>query len=96
MKVQVGDKIKVPNERRRYTVQARDNRYIIATKYINLHYTVLYFIIDLEKKMRGPDNMVFCFGYETILQCEERLAELQSGQIELSGRRSIPLDVDVE
>lgn len=96
MKVQVGDKIKIPGERRRYTVQARDNRYVIATKWLNLHNTVLYFIIDLKERMRGPDDRVFCSGYETILQCEERLEELQKGEIFLSRRRSIALDIDIE
>lgn len=96
MRVQVGDKVKIPDEKRNYTVQARDNRYIICTKPFNLQHTVEYFIVDLEEKWRAPDNMVFCFGYETREQCEERLSELQSGQIELSRRRGIPLDIDIE
>lgn len=96
MKLKVNDKIKVPNERQRYTVQARDDRFIIATKPCNIHHTVLYFIIDLECKMRGPDNMIFCSGYETREQCEERLKELQEGQIEVSSRHGIELDLDVE
>ena len=40
--------------------------------------------------------MIFCSGYETILQCEERLKELQSGKIEVSWRRGIDLDIDIE
>lgn len=96
MKVQVGDKIKIPSEKRRYTVQARDDRYVICTKYFNLQNTVFYFIVDLKEKWRAPDNMIFCSGYETQEQCEERLSELQSGQIELSRRRGIPLDIDIE
>ena len=96
MKVQVGDKVKLPDEKRRYTVQARDDRYIICTKYFNLQNTVMYFIVDLKNKWRAPDNMIFCFGYETREQCEERLADLQSGTIELSQRRGIPLDIDIE
>ena len=40
--------------------------------------------------------ITFCMGYETDEQCEERLKELQQGKIELSGRKSIPLDVEVE
>ena len=35
--------------------------------------------------------MVFCSGYETQEQCEERLKELQSGRIEVSRRNSVPL-----
>lgn len=96
MKVKVGDKVKIPNERRRYTVQARDDRYIICTKWINLQNTVLYFIIDLEARRRAPDYMVFCRGYETREMCEERLKELQSGELELSWRRGIDLDIDIE
>lgn len=96
MKVKVGDKVKIPNERRRYTVDARDDRFIICTKWLNLQHTVLYFIVDLKERRRGPDNMVFCSGYETILQCEERLRELQEGKIEVSRRRGIDLDIDIE
>lgn len=94
--VKVGDKIYVPNEKRPYKVKCRDNRYIICTKPMNLYHTVLYFIIDLHRGLRGPDNMVFCSGYETDEQCQDRLKELQSGQIEVSTRRSVKLDVLVQ
>ena len=96
MKVQVGDKVKIPDQRRRFTVQARDERYIICTKWLNLHHTVIYFIVDLKERKRGPDDRVFCSDYETILQCKERLQELQKGEIFLSRRRSIDLDIDIE
>lgn len=94
MRVQVGDKVYVPKEKKPYRVKARDDRYIICTK--PCFGTVLYFIVDLKERWRAPDNMVFCFGYETKEQCEERLAELQRGEIELSQRRGIPLDIDIE
>lgn len=94
MRVQVGDKVYVPKEKKPYRVKARDDRYIICTK--PCFGTVLYFIVDLKERWRAPDNMVFCFGYETEEQCKERLAELQSGKIELSRRRGIPLDIDIE
>lgn len=96
MIVKQGDKIFVPNEKKPYTVRCRDERYIICTKPMNLCHTVLYFIIDLKDKWRAPDNMVFCCGYETDEQCLERLKELQNGEIELSLRRGVELDVDVE
>lgn len=94
MRVQVGDKVYVPKEKKPYRVKARDDRYIICTK--PCFGTVLYFIVDLKERWRAPDNMVFCSGYETEEQCKERLAELQSGEIELSCRRGIPLDIDIE
>lgn len=96
MKVAVGDRVYVPTDKRPYTVKARDERYIICTKPFAAKHTVLYFIIDLEEKRRGPDNMVFCSGYETDEECAERLQELQSGEIEVSYRRGIPLDIDIE
>lgn len=96
MKVKVGDKVYIPNQKRPYTVRARDDRYIICTKPFNARHTVLYFIVDLVDKWRGPDNMIFCMGYETDADCQERLQELQNGTIEVSIRRGIPLDIDIE
>ena len=96
MRVEVGDKVYVPNEKRPYRVRVRDERYIICTKPFNPQKTVLYFIIDLKDKWRAPDNMIFCLGYESDEDCIERLKELQDGTIELSLRRGIPLDIDIE
>ena len=96
MKVKVGDKVYIPTDKRPYTVKARDERYIICTKPFNARHTVLYFIIDLVNKWRAPDNMIFCHGYETDEDCAARLEELQNGTIELSRRRGIPLDIDIE
>lgn len=96
MGVKVGDKVYLPGEKRPYRVRARDERYIICTKPYNPQHTVLYFIIDLVEKWRAPDNMVLCFGYETDEECNDRLKELQEGKIELSRRRGIPLDIDIE
>ena len=96
MKVAVGDKVYIPTDKRPYTVKARDERYIICTKPFNARHTVLYFIIDLVDRWRAPDNMIFCHGYETDEECRERLKELQDGVIELSRRRGIPLDIDIE
>ena len=91
--LKTGDPVYVPCEVRPYRVKCRDERYIICTKPYNPQRTVMYFIIDLERQMRGPDNMVFCSGYETQEQCEERLKELQDGRIEVSSRHGIPLDI---
>lgn len=88
--VKVDDKIFVSGEKKPYKVRARDDRYIIATKPFNPKKTVLYFIIDLVRGVRGPDNMIFCFGYETDEHIKERLKELQVGETEVSYRRSVP------
>ena len=96
MKVNVGDKVYIPNNKRPFTVQARDDRYIICTKPYNPKHTVIYFIIDLERKVRGTDNMIFCFGYETREQCEANLELLQKGTMSVTYRNVVPLDIDVE
>ena len=96
MKVSVGDKVFVPKEKRPYRVRIRDDRYIICTKPFNPKHTVLYFIVDLKRKMRGQDNMIFCSGYETDEHCKERLKELQDGEIEVRMRRGIPVDIEIE
>lgn len=94
MKVSAGDKVFVPNEKKPYRVMARDDRYVICTK--NMFGNCWYFIADLKFGWRGPDDRVFCSGYETKEMCEERLKELQAEEIYLSRRRRIPLDVDIE
>ena len=96
MRVEVGDKVYVPNEKKPYRVRARDDRYVICTKPFNPKHTVFYFIIDLVDKWRAPDDRVFCSGYETDADCQARLKELQEGKIELSRRRGIPLDIEIE
>ena len=96
MKVKVGDKVYIPQHKRPFKVRARDERYIICTKPFNAAHTVIYFIVDLVEKRRGPDNMVFCSGYETDEDCKERLKELQNGEIEVSYRRGINLDIEIE
>lgn len=96
MRVEVGDKVYIPNHKRPFRVRARDDRYIICTKPFNAQHTVIYFIVDLVDKWRAPDNLIFCLGYETDEDCKERLQQLQNGDIELSRRRGISLDIDIE
>ena len=93
-RVVVGDHIRIIGEKRPYKVKCRDKRYIICTKPMNCKKTVQYFIIDLEREIRGPDNSVFCMGYETQEQCEERLRDLQDGTIKVSSRRCVPLGME--
>lgn len=95
-KLEVGDKVYIPDHKRPFKVVCRDDRFIICTKPFNVYRTVIYFIIDLVRNQRGPDNMVFCSGYETEEQCLARLKELQEGTIEVSYRHGITLDLEVE
>lgn len=96
MKVNVGDKVYLPDQKRPFRVQARNDRFIICTKPFNPRHTVIYFIIDLERHVRGTDNLVFSFGYETKRECEENLERLASGFMEVSYRNVVDLDFDIE
>lgn len=91
----VGSRVYFEGERMPYTVQARDERFIICTKPFAARRTVIYSIIDLERDVRGPDNMVFGGGYETRDDCEHRLAELMNpnGDMEVSRRNCVTLAV---
>ena len=92
IELKIGDRVYIPYERGAYRVKVSDDRYAICTKPYNPKRTVKYFIVDKREGIRGTDNMVFCSGYETTEQCEERLKELQEGSIEISQRNRVPWD----
>ena len=94
-KLKVGDKVKFSSEKQRYTIQARNKRFIICTKPFNAKETVLYTIVDIDRYCRGTDNLVFHKGYETKANCEENLNYLANGKMEVSYRNVIKLDVEV-
>jgi hypothetical protein len=85
----VGDRVTFEGDRMPYEIAARNARFIICTRGFGPKNTRLYTICDLYEDVRGPDNMVFCSGYENIADCEERLKELSSGKIEVSHRRRL-------
>ena len=89
-------RIKFKKEQKSYKVVAQNERYLICVKPFNLRKTFLYTIVDKKEKMRGPDNMIFGAKhfYDTIEGAKLGLKELESGDIELSYRRSIPLDIE--
>jgi len=84
-----GDRIYVNGQKRAFKVKACDEKYVIATRPYNPQHTVEYFIIDTVEGIRGPDDRVFCEGYETVEQCEERLKQLQRGELGISWRRHV-------
>ena len=86
-----GAKIKFAEEKRPYIIRDIGKRYAVCTKPFNLKNTVLYTIIDIEKKIRGTENLIFGFGAETDDQCREMLLRLESGETEISHRNWIPL-----
>ncbi len=72
----LGAKIFVEGEKRPYTVKARNDAFAVCTKPFNPQRTVLYFILDAKRGMRGPENLIFGMGAETVQDCEEMLERL--------------------
>ena len=99
----VGDKIHFAEEKRPYTIQACDKRYLICTKPFNLKHTVLYTIVDLVEGIRGADNYWKWggrFEYETQEGCEQAFKglranpfEFDSDAIEISHRNRVKLNI---
>lgn len=91
----VGDKIKFTIEKQRYTVKAKSERYIICTKPFNIRHTCFYCIIDLDRLVRGPNDLVFShFDFMTQKGIDDCLEWLLLGETEVSSSHSIQLDVE--
>lgn len=84
-----GCKIKIPGDRKRYIVRARDDRYIICTQ------DQYHLIIDLEEGRYGPDNLIFDEPYETDNDCNMRLKQLQRGELKVCSKYGRKIDFDV-
>ena len=89
--VKVGSKIKFEEDKLWFTVQAFDSRYLICTSETKLG--LFHTIVDLEKQIRGDDNMVFHSGYDTVELCEQRLKEFITGELEISQRNWVQLNI---
>src|SRR5512139_680904 len=87
----VGDKVRFAEEKQAYTVQAIGKRFLVCTKPFNPRQTVLYTVVDLEQKVRGTENLIFCMGAETREDCEQMLERLERGDTEVSYRNRVPL-----
>ncbi len=91
MNIQQGTKIRFGDERNPYTVRAIGKRYAVCTKPFALKKTVLYTVVDLEKEIRGTENLIFGMGAETDERCEQMLNRLESGETEVSHRNFVDL-----
>lgn len=104
--VAVGDLVTFYEESEPYTVQARDDLFVILNRLVSveeaeedLELSTEYFwytIVDLKRMIRGPHNRIFCFHeVGTREGCEQLLRDLRTGEIELSGRPSRHVEVCV-
>ena len=65
-------------EKQPYKVRARSSRYLVCTKPFNPLRTVLYTIVDLEEKVRVPENLVFGMGAESDEDCVAMVERLHA------------------
>lgn len=86
-------KIKFDNEKQRYTVQARNDRFVIMTKPFNAKKTYLYTIADMKRLERGPCNLIFGLpcAVDTPDGAQEALAMIEAGYMDVSYRKCVSL-----
>lgn len=96
-KYKIGDKVKFAEEKQRYTVSACDDRYLVCTKPFNPKKTYLYTMVDLKSKIRGTDGyaMNWGFDYRKKEDAEKYISNLKSGEIEISYRNRIKLNIEL-
>ena len=88
-----GEKVRVAEYKRPFTVRAANDRYAICTR--PMFGTVLYFIADLKEGVRGTEGVVFEMGAETDEDCEAMLRRLSDGDTAVSRRNRVPLNFTV-
>lgn len=88
-----GIKVKLEAERQRYTVRARNERFVIMTKPFNAQRTYLYTIADLERGVRGACDLIFGMPCDvnTPEGASEALAMMERDEMGVSRRNCVPL-----
>ena len=80
--IKVGSRFKFKEDKLWFTVQAFNERYLICTSETKLGH--FHTIVDLDKSIRGDD---------TIELCEQRLQEFIVGDLEMSHRNWVQLNI---
>ena len=63
--------------------------------YEDLKDSPIYSILDFKENRRGPDNYIFgMYDYWSKEDCELCIKDLESGQVEISRRHGIDLNID--
>lgn len=91
LEIKVGSRFKFREDKLWFTVQAFNERYLICTSETKLGH--FHTIVDLDKCIRGDDNMIFHSGYDTVELCEQRLQEFIVGDLEISHRNWVELHI---
>ena len=91
----IGGKILFQGEKRYWTIQGCNSRYIIATRKIGKYEK--YTICDLVLCIRGADNHISSgckYNYKNPQEIEVALLQLLSEELQISHRNWIPLDIE--
>lgn len=94
-----GDHIKLgkdSNPNKWWEVRAVSDRYAVCVRQADFKPkgTLLYTVIDSEKEIRGPVNLVgYGDGTYSTEQCEEMLTELVTGALEVSHTSNVPYEI---
>ncbi len=89
----VRDRVKFAGDRRWWTVRARDGQRVVATRSGDFGRGDRYTIIDWAAQRRGPHDRPLGPGAATDEDCQHLLTGLACGDLALSERRSVPLDI---
>lgn len=90
-----GQKVWFDNIKKPFKVREANDKYAICTMPYNFKpNTVIYTIVDFERKERGLDNMVFgIHDYFSDDDCRQAFEELNIGELAVSYRRCVPLHI---
>lgn len=89
MSYRFGDKVGFAEERNRYKVWAAGERFLICVRF--LFGDLIYTVVDLEKQVRGPEDLIFPRRLVSFQEAEQMLARLENGDSAVSRRHGLPL-----
>lgn len=97
MHLEKGQRIWFSDGKKSFRVREANEHFAICTQPYNFRpKTVVYTIIDFERGVRGPDNMVFgIHDYYSDEDCKDAFDELNRGELEVSGRTSRFVKLDI-
>lgn len=94
----VGQKVKLDTDRRWWTVRAVTEHFAALTRQAAFHPagTNCYTVLDWRNGVRGPCDLIgqgYGDGSYSEAECAEMLARFESGDLEVSQRNWVPIEV---
>lgn len=95
--MQVGQRIKLANDRCRWTVRAVTEHFVALVRQADFEPagTLCYTVIDWRNGVRGPCNLIgqgYGDGSYSEAECAEMLAQFEDGSLEVSHRNRVPIE----